>query len=171
MVDIASAQRQREMDEVNRQMQELQEQQRAAKRKMAEAKRHTQQQQATETVDMAQVQAKSNTPDTTTSQPQTDNKDNQAEDKPNQMVGSGRDYEMYGNTEVYHPYDTAVDLAKTNLRNKAAKFCSSSYKADITWGETNCKKSEQVDTYQCTVGGLINCWEQACETEFCGTKY
>lgn len=33
MVDIASAQRQREMDEVNRQVQQLQDQQRAAKRK------------------------------------------------------------------------------------------------------------------------------------------
>ncbi len=92
------------------------------------------------------------------------------ERQPNRMVGSGRDYEMYGSTEVYHPYDTAVDLAKTNLRNKAAKFCTSSYKADITWGETNCKKSEHADTYQCTVGGLINCWEQRCDSEFCGTR-
>jgi hypothetical protein len=92
------------------------------------------------------------------------------EKQPNRMIGSGRDYEMYGTTEVYHPYDTAVDLAKTNLRNKAAKFCNSSYKADITWGETNCKKSEHADTYQCSVGGLINCWEQRCDSEFCGTR-
>lgn len=137
---------------------------------MADAERHTQQQQAPEAPDTGEVQAESYTPNMTTTEPQSDNKDSQAEEKPNQMVGSGRDYEMYGSTEVYHPYDTAVDLAKTNLRNKAAKFCNSSYKADITWGETNCKKSEQADTYQCSVGGLINCWEQRCDSEFCGTR-
>lgn len=88
----------------------------------------------------------------------------------NRLVDSARDYKMTGTSTTYYGRDTAIDLAQTNLRNQAAKLCGDTFKTQVTWSEPNCKKHESDDTYMCLQNGLVNCWEQRCETEYCGTQ-
>jgi len=88
----------------------------------------------------------------------------------NKIVDSARDYKMTGTSTTYYGQDTAIDLAQTNLRNQAAKLCGDTFKTQITWSEPNCKKHESDDTYMCLQNGLVNCWKQRCEAEYCGTQ-
>jgi hypothetical protein len=88
----------------------------------------------------------------------------------NRLVDSARDYKMTGTSTTYYGQDTAIDLAQTNLRNQAAKLCGDTFKTQITWSEPSCKKHESDDTYMCLQNGLVNCWQQRCETEYCGTQ-
>jgi len=88
----------------------------------------------------------------------------------NRLVDSARDYKMTGTSTTYYGQDTAIDLAQTNLRNQAAKLCGDTFKTQVTWSEPNCKKHESDDTYMCLQSGLVNCWQQRCEAEYCGTQ-
>ncbi|EEF80827.1 hypothetical protein [Methylophaga thiooxydans] len=88
----------------------------------------------------------------------------------NRLVDSARDYKMTGTSTTYYGQDTAIDLAQTNLRNQAAKLCGDTFKTQITWSQSDCNKHESDDTYMCLQNGLVNCWEQRCETEYCGTQ-
>lgn len=88
----------------------------------------------------------------------------------NRFVDSARDYRMTGTSTTYYGQDTAIDLAQTNLRNQAAKLCGDTFKTQITWSQPNCNKHKSDETYMCTQNGLVNCWEQRCETEYCSTQ-
>ena len=91
--------------------------------------------------------------------------------EPNRYVGAGRDYRYTGSSGTYYRQDLAVDLAKTNLRNQAAAFCNSTYKAEIRWGESHCKASRGApDEYLCTIDALVNCYVNPCDQAFCGTR-
>lgn len=85
----------------------------------------------------------------------------------NRMVDSARDYRMTGTSTSYYGQNTAIDLAQTNLKNQAAKFCGDTFKTQITWSEPHCEQHKSDDTYMCSQNGLVNCWEQRCETEYC----
>lgn len=91
--------------------------------------------------------------------------------EPNRYVGAGRDYRYTGSSGTYYRQDLAVDLAKTNLRNQAAAFCNSTYKAEIRWGESHCKASRGApDEYLCTIDAMVNCYVNPCDQAFCGTR-
>lgn len=176
MVDQAWAQRKAQEAATVKQMKQIQHKQREAERQIeqiqqAQGKRRDAQSEAEVNTDKASSpepkqlainSAKSHNEQVKTLE--------SALKKANQIVDSARDYKMSGTTGAYYAYDIAVDLAETNLMNKAAKFCDSSMKAQISWGESSCKKSEHTDTYTCTVDGLVNCWEQPCETNYCTEK-
>lgn len=85
----------------------------------------------------------------------------------NRIVDSARDYKMTGTSTTYYRQDTAIDLAQTDLRNQAAKFCGDTFKTQITWSEASCEQHKTEKTYMCSQNGLVNCWQQRCETEYC----
>lgn len=93
-----------------------------------------------------------------------------AQQQANKMVDSARDYKMTGTSTSYYRQDTAIDLAQTNLRNQAAKLCGDTFKTQITWSEAHCEQHETDKTYMCSQNGLVNCWQQRCETEYCDTQ-
>ena len=91
--------------------------------------------------------------------------------EPNRYVGAGRDYPFTGTSTTYYSQSTAIDLAQTNLRNQAAAFCESSYKAEIRWGDPSCEaSSSSVNQYLCTVDAMVNCYVNRCDQAFCGTR-
>lgn len=58
-----------------------------------------------------------------------------------------------------------------NLRNQAAAFCESSYKAEIRWGDPSCEaSSSSANQYLCTVDAMVNCYVNPCDQAFCGTR-
>lgn len=78
---------------------------------------------------------------------------------------------MTGTNEAYLPYDTALNIARTQLENQAAAFCGSSYKAQITWSsDPRCRQSEHGDDFLCEQDALVNCYEQRCDVAFCGSQ-
>ncbi|WP_156035081.1 hypothetical protein [Microbulbifer sp. HZ11] len=93
------------------------------------------------------------------------------ENSENAYVGAGRDYPLSGSSSSYYQRSVAIDLAETNLRNQAAEFCGSSYKAEIRWSpDAECKRSAVAESFLCTRDALVNCYENRCEQEFCGTR-
>ncbi len=114
----------------------------------------------------------SSDPSSMKSEPAQQNADSKGlKQKPtNRFIDSARDYRMTGTSTTYYGQDTAIDLAQTNLRNQAAKLCGDTFKTQITWSQPNCNKHNSDETYICTQNGLVNCWEQRCETEYCGTQ-
>ena len=91
--------------------------------------------------------------------------------EPNRYVGAGRDSPFTGTSTTYYSQSTAIDLAQTNLRNQAAAFCESSYKAEIRWGDPSCEaSSSSANQYLCTVDAMVNCYVNRCDQAFCGTR-
>jgi len=92
--------------------------------------------------------------------------------KVNRYAGAGRDYHFKGQSEQFFRYDLAVDLAQVNLENQASEFCGSSMKTEIRWGDPVCKEStSEKDNYKCFIEAKVNCYENFCETRFCGTEH
>lgn len=89
--------------------------------------------------------------------------------RPNQLVIEAEP--VKGANETYLPEETAIDIARTNLENNAAKLCGSSFKAEIQWGDMKCEQSESNDHYMCHANSLVSCWEQRCDADFCGTRH
>lgn len=92
-----------------------------------------------------------------------------AQATPNRLVIEAEP--VKGATETYLSKDTAIDIARTNLENNAAKLCGSSFKAEIQWGDMKCEQSESSDDYMCHANSLVSCWEQRCDADFCGTGH
>ena len=89
----------------------------------------------------------------------------------NRFRDASRDHRMTGANEAYLPHDTALDIARTQLRNQAAAFCGTSFKAHITWSsDPRCTQSARSSDYLCEQDALVNCYEQRCDVAFCGTK-
>jgi hypothetical protein len=88
----------------------------------------------------------------------------------NRILDSARDYKMTGTSTSYYGQNTAIDLAQTNLKNQAAKFCGDTFRTQITWSEPHCEQHETDETYMCSQNGLVNCWQQRCRTEYCGNQ-
>jgi len=92
--------------------------------------------------------------------------------KVNRYAGAGRDYHFKGQSEQFFRYDLALDLAQVNLENQASEFCGSSMKTEIRWGDPVCKEStSEKDNYKCFIEAKVNCYENFCETRFCGTEH
>lgn len=93
--------------------------------------------------------------------------------KENKYVGSGRDYPFTGTTDTFFSYEHAVDLAKTSLRNQASEFCGSSMRTEIRWAQQPvCKESASTQReYKCSIDAHVNCYENLCREEFCGTAH
>lgn len=90
----------------------------------------------------------------------------------NRYVGAGRDYQFTGQSEQYYKYETALELAQLNLENQASEFCGTSMKTEIRWGEPVCKESSsEKEHYRCSIDGKVNCYENFCDTRFCGTEH
>lgn len=131
-------------------------------KKLTSASNQTNNTDTTASADPATVKSDS-------TQQDADSKDSKQK-QANRLVDSARDYRMTGTSTTYYGQDTAIDLAQTNLRNQAAKLCGDTFKTQITWSQPNCNKHNSDETYICTQNGLVNCWKQRCETEYCGTQ-
>jgi hypothetical protein len=96
------------------------------------------------------------------------NKQNKASNK---YLGSGRDYPFTGASQAYHRRELAEDLARTNLMNQASQFCGSGLKTEILWSDqAYCKPSaSEQGNFKCSIDALVNCYDDFCEEEFCGT--
>ncbi|WP_199930435.1 hypothetical protein [Sedimenticola thiotaurini] len=96
-----------------------------------------------------------------------------AQPKTNRYVGSGRDYPFTGKSGQYYNYEMALELAQTNLENQASKFCGSSMKTEIQWArQPVCKESaSEKEQYKCSIDAKVNCYENFCDKQFCGTGH
>ena len=59
--------------------------------------------------------------------------------------------------------------SETEIMNKAAEYCSSSYKSEISWSDhlTNCRHKS--GEYRCKMYATVNCLSESCGSRFCGT--
>jgi len=80
--------------------------------------------------------------------------------------------QVSGNSEeYYYSKKSAIDIAQTELKNNAAKYCGSSYKTQIDWDDYNTScKTLSGGRYKCKVYGTANCKSQSCNKRYCGSN-
>lgn len=79
--------------------------------------------------------------------------------------------QMKGDSEeYYYNKDHAIDLAQTEIMNKASEYCSSGYKSRIDWHDRNTTCTERNEQYRCQVYATTTCLSEPCGQRFCGSK-
>lgn len=77
--------------------------------------------------------------------------------------------QLKGDSEYYYNKSHAIDLAETEIMNKASEYCGTSYKSELSWHDyrTNCKQKNGES--RCKQYATVTCLSKSCGSRFCGT--
>lgn len=88
-------------------------------------------------------------------------KEAEAVKSPKQLKGDSDSY--------FYNKSHAIDLAQTEIMNKASKYCGNGYRSKLTWHNNlaQCKKLNE--QFRCNYQAKVTCLSEDCSTRFCGT--